>query len=176
MISRAWLGGAACLLLAGCATPSVQRFAGTTPVFDPMAFFTGHVTSWGVIEDRAGGPSDIITTDCVGAVGPDGVLHLVQRLTIGDKLRSRDWTLRRDGPGRYRATASDMVGEAVADVAGRALHWRYTLVLDPHNSLKNVAFEQWIYLLDDGSTLDRATLSKFGVIAAEVTEHFTRAR
>ena len=32
--------------------------------------------------------------------------------------------------------------------------------------------DQWWYLLDDGSMLNRTIISKLGVVAAEVTEHF----
>jgi len=32
--------------------------------------------------------------------------------------------------------------------------------------------DQWWYLLDDGSMLNRTTISKFGVTLIEVSEHF----
>ena len=35
--------------------------------------------------------------------------------------------------------------------------------------------DQWWYLLDDGSMLNRTTVRKLGVIVAEVSEHFARA-
>ena len=76
-------------------------------------------------------------------------------------------------PGRYEATANDMVGTATGEASGRAFHWQWTLALSPGNSLKNVTMEQWWYLLDDGSMMNRTTVvSKLGYIAAEVTEHF----
>jgi hypothetical protein len=39
----------------------------------------------------------------------------------------------------------------------------------------NVTMNQWMYGLEDGSAMIRTTVSKLGVIFAEVTEHFTRA-
>ncbi len=166
------------LMLAACSAPlPVQHFAGTFPAFDPVRFFTGHVVSWGVMENRSGEPTSVVTTDCVGeADGPDG-LRMTQVLHVGDDPpQTRRWQMRRVAPGRYEATANDMVGPATGEAAGRAFHWRWTLALQPGNSLKDVTMEQWWYLLDDGSMMNRTVVSKLGVIAAEVTEHFAPAR
>ena len=161
--------------LVGCgeALP-VASFRDTAPAIDPIGFFTGHVRSWGVLENRAGQPTRIVQTDCMGDVR-DGTLHMTQRLLIGDDApMTRTWQMRRAGPGRYEATANDMVGSAVGEAAGRAFHWTWTLATSPGSSLKNVDMDQWWYLLDDGSMLNRTTIRKLGVIVAEVSEHFAR--
>ena len=163
---------AALLALAGCATPEISQFAGTAPAFDPVQFFTGHVASWGVLEDRSGYPTEMITTDCVGTMEGPGDLHMVQHLTEGTKQQVRDWHMRRVTPTHFEATANDVVGVASGDVAGRAFHWTFTLALEPGNALKNVTMDQWMYLQDDGSMINRDTIRKLGVIVAEVTEHF----
>ena len=160
------------LVLAACSSPTVGQFAGTGPAFDPVRFFTGHVQSWGVLENRSGAPTSAITTDCVGEPEGDG-LHMVQHLVEGSDRQTRDWRLRRAGPDRYEATANDIVGTATGETSGRAFHWRYTLALDPGNALKNVQMDQWMYGMADGSMVNRATISKLGVVLAEVTEHFT---
>ena len=158
--------------LAGCAAPNVQQFAGTAPAFDPLVFFTGHVRSWGVLEDRYGYPTETITTDCQGTLeGPDR-LHMVQHLVEGGMQQTRDWHMRRMSPTHFEATANDVVGTASGDAAGRAFHWTFTLALKPGNALENVTMDQWMYLQDDGSMINRDTIRKFGVIVAEVTEHF----
>ena len=169
-----WVGMLACAGLLGCSSPlPVAAFADSPPALDPVRFFTGHVVSWGVMEDRSGAPTSIVTTDCVGAAqGTDG-LSMTQTLHVGtDPAQTRTWQMRRVGPGRFEATANDMVGIATGEAAGRAFHWQWTLALQPGNALKNVTMEQWWYLLDDSSMLNRTTVSKLGVIAAEVTEHF----
>ncbi len=61
------IGFALFLALAGCSKPlPMQHFTGTQPVFDPIAFWLGHHRSWGVVENRAGGPTDTIATDFLG--------------------------------------------------------------------------------------------------------------
>ena len=170
-----WAALALAAGLLGCSDAlPVDGFRATAPAIDPIRFFTGHVASWGVLEDRAGQPTRIVQTDCVGEVG-DGALHMTQRLTIGqDAPVTRTWQMRRAGPGRYEATANDMVGVATGEASGRAFHWTWTLATSPGNPLKNVAMDQWWYLLDDGSMLNRTTIRKLGVILAEVSEHFAR--
>ena len=161
--------------LAGCgSTKQVTAFAGTTPVLDPISFFTGHVRSWGVLE-RSGAPSDVVTTDCTGTVDADGSLHMVQTLDVGGDPSRREWRMRPVGPGQYEATANDMVGTAHGEASGRAFHWTWTLATRPGNSLFNVTMDQWWYAFDDGTVVNRTTISKLGFTVAQVTEHFAPA-
>ncbi len=169
-----WLTLAAtCATLAGCANPALSA---PGPNLDPLAFFTGHQRSWGVVENRSGAPTAVITTDCRGeAEGPDG-LHMVQYLTIGhDAPTRREWHMRRTGPTTYDATANDMVGTAHGVADGRSFHWRWVLATSPGNPLLNVAMHQWMYRMDDGSVVNRTTITKLGITLAEVTERFAPA-
>ena len=166
------------VLLAGCSEPlPVSNPALAGPTFDPVRFFTGHVRSWGVLEDRGGQPTSVVTTDCVGEPEGADALRMKQVLNVGaEPPVTRTWTMRRTAPGRFEATANDMVGTATGEAAGRAFHWQWTLALSPGNALKNVTMDQWWYLQDDGSMLNRTTIRKLGIIAAEVSEHFVPAR
>jgi hypothetical protein len=162
------------LLLTGCGhSLTVAEVGQRGPAFDPVRFFSGHVRSWGVLEDRGGQPVAIVTTDCQGTA--DG-LRMTQHLVVDGKPTTRDWTMRRTGRGRFEATADDMVGTATGEASGRAFHWHWTLALSPGNALKNVDMEQWWYLQDDGSMLNRTTIHKLGIVVAEVTEHFVTPR
>ena len=167
--------GALALLL-GCSPPlPVASFSGDGPAFDPVQFFQGNIKSWGVLENRSGEPTEIVRTQGRGvADGADGV-HFPQRVQVGhDAPTMRDWHMRRVGPGRFEATATDMVGTVQGEAAGRAFHWTWTLATRPGNPLTNVSMDQWWYLQDDGSMLNRTIISKLGIVAAEVTEHFVR--
>ncbi len=162
------------ILLAGCGKAD-DPFAGAPAAtrFTPLDFFTGHVRSWGVIEDRGGAPTRTVVTDCQGTRTPDGSLHLVQHLTFGDgTTQERDWTMRQTGTDTLDATANDMDGTARGHIGGPLFHWRWTLVRSPGNPLLDVGMEQWMYRLPDGSVMIRTTISKLGIILAEVSEHF----
>ena len=164
------------LALAACARAlPIDTFADAPPAFDPVVFFTGRTASWGVFENRSGEPTGRIVTEGVGdPEGTDG-LHMVQRLTFEDgAVVQRDWHLRRVAPHRFEATANDMEGVAVGDAAGRAFHWRWVLRRDPGDPLSAVTLEQWMYLMDGGTMVNRTVITKLGIVVATVTEHFAK--
>jgi hypothetical protein len=170
-VHRRWLWlGVALGLLAGC-DRQTEPVGGDGPAFDPVAFFSGHVRSHGVVETRSGTPTEEVVTDCQGAIGTDGRLHMTQHLTFQDgEKQERAWIMWRDGPGAFRATANDMAGTADGRSTGWMFHWRWVLERSP----VNVDMEQWMYRMPDGSVLIRTTIGKLGVILAEVTEQFVR--
>ncbi|MFZ9812718.1 MAG: DUF3833 family protein, partial [Burkholderiaceae bacterium] len=91
----------------------------------------------------------------------------------GEKQR-RIWRLEQVGPGKWIGRADDVVGEATGEIAGNALHWRYTLAVPVQGRVINMAFDDWMVLIDDKVMLNRATFSKFGIRLGEVTLSFQR--
>ncbi len=166
-------------LLSACLLPACSRarplpdLADYGPAFDPITFFSGHVRSWGVMEDRSGAPTGWVVTDCQGhRDGPDR-LRMSQHLTFQDAPpQDRTWTLWRTGPHAFEATANNMLGSAKAETNGRALHWQWVLAATPGERPFAVTMDQWMYQLDDGSVMIRSTISKLGVILTEVSEQF----
>ena len=126
-----------------------------------------------MVENRSGSPTAIVTTDCQGAAdGADG-LRMVQHLTLGsDAPQTRIWSMRRTGAHRFEATANDMVGTAHGEAAGRVFHWTWILATKPGESWRDVAFEQWMYLEEGGTMVNRTVVRKLGITLAEVTEQF----
>jgi hypothetical protein len=164
-------------LITGCDHQAVQpAMAEAGSAFDPVAFFSGHTHSWGVIENRSGAPTERIVTDSHGWMDDANRLRMVQHLSFQDgKIQDRDWTLWRTGPDRFEATANDMVGTAKGEADGRMFHWQWVLARSPGNALMDVTMNQWMYRLDDGSVMIRTTVTKLGIIVAEVSEQFTHA-
>ena len=166
---------AALLLLVGCTPPlPAGAFATTTPAFDPITFWTGHTASWGVIENRDGAPTAIITTTTDGTPESPAGLHMIQHVTHDGQTTTRDWHLRRLGPHSFEATANDVAGTAHGTTFGRTLHWTWTLETHPGHPLYNVTMDQWMYLADNGTLMNRTIISKWGVRLAEVSEQFVR--
>ena len=162
-------------LIAGCSRErDVPLAIDRGPAFDPIAFFEGHTQSWGVVESRSGMPTERIVTDSLGEADGSGRLRMVQHLALSDgTTQERDWVMWRSGPDRFDATANDMVGTAQGLASGRVFHWQWVLARSPGNALMNVTMEQWMYRMDDQSVTIRTTITKFGIIVAEVTEQFT---
>jgi len=167
---------AALLALAGCSAPlGPAGFANSGPKFNPLAFFTGHVTSWGVEENRGGQPIAIVTTDCEGTLLAPGELRMVQVLHVGAAPpQTRIWQFSEDAGGTFTATANDMAGSTTGVASGREFHWRWVLETHPGNPLANVTMEQYMYQMQDGSVLIRTIVSKLGVRLLEVSEVFRK--
>ncbi|MBC7700393.1 DUF3833 family protein, partial [Aquabacterium sp.] len=64
------------------------------------------------------------------------------------------------------------VGTAEGHAAGNALQWAYTLRLPVDGKTYDVQFNDWMYLMDSHTMLNKAAMSKFGLHLGEVTLSF----
>ncbi len=179
---RRWLRGFAALaaaglagvLLAGCAGPQLQDHIGEKPVFDFRQYFDGTVHAHGLVTDRGGKVLRrfVVTLRCAW-VGDAGTLD--EQFVYDDGERQqRIWHVRRRPDGGWLGTAGDVLGEAVGAAAGPAFNWRYTLKLPVRGTVYEVQFDDWMYLIDERTVINKAVISKFGVHIGDVTLSFTR--
>lgn len=172
---RRWLlaaGGS--LALAGCAAVEPAAYRDERPALDLRRYFDGTVDAWGVFQDRSGKVVRRFVVE-IRCTWQRDVGQLDESFRYSDGSTSRRvWTLRRDGPDRWRGTADDVIGEATGAVAGNAFHWRYTLALPVDGRTWHVDMDDWMYLVDERVMLNRAVMSKFGVRLGEVTLAFSR--
>ena len=162
----------ASLLLAGCASPEVQDLAGERPLLDLRQYFNGPLTGYGLFTDRSGAVKARFVVQLKGHwQGEQGVLEEDFDYADGRKER-RVWRLSHLGNGRYSGRADDVLGEARGEQAGNALRWAYTLKLPVDGKVYEVAFDDWMYLVDRKVMINKATMSKFGVRLGEVTLAF----
>ena len=94
--------------------------------------------------------------------------------TYADGTReTRVWKLVKDG-NRYTGTAGDVVGTAQGEAAGNALRWNYVLALPVDGRTWHMDMDDWMFLIDEKTMLNRTTMSKFGVKVGEVTLAFRK--
>jgi len=67
-----------------------------------------------------------------------------------------------------------VVGIAKGQVSGSVLNWQYTLALPVNGKIYHVNFDDWMYLHDDKTLVNRAVMSKFGFRLGEVTLFFRK--
>lgn len=163
-----WIG------LAGCASVDIAKYRAEQPVLDLATYFNGTLDAWGMFQDRSGEVVKrfhvVIEASWKGEVGT-----LDERFTYSDgTTQRRVWTLKRQADGRYIGTADDVVGEAIGEVAGNALRWRYVLALPVDGKVYHVDFDDWMFLMDDKVMLNRSAMSKFGFHLGEVTLSFSK--
>lgn len=160
--------------ISGCAGPQVQDYAQETPHLDLRTFLNGPLTAHGVFTDRSGRVVKRFVVHMKGQwQGDQGTLD--EQFIYSDGTRQqRVWHLTAQGQGRYLGRADDVVGEAQGESAGNALRWAYTLALPVDGRIWHVQFDDWMYLIDEHTMINRAVMSKFGVRLGEVTLSFSR--
>lgn len=163
-----------CLLLAGCASVSVEDYADEQPELDLLAYFSGPVEAWGMFQNRSG---KVVTRFHVqiDSRREGDKLILDEHFSYSDgTTQRRVWTLTPDGPKGWRGTADDVVGEASGQLAGNAFRWQYTLSLPVDGRVWEVHFDDWMYLMDEDTLINRASMRKFGIEWGQVTLFFRR--
>ena len=174
MRRRLWLGAAAAAALAGCAAPTPVDYAQQTPLLDLETYFNGDLVAHGMFTDRSGKVLRRFVVDLKASwQGDKGTLEEDFRYSDG-KTERRVWHLVSQGNGRYTGTADDVVGVALGQAAGNALNWRYTLRLPVDGSVYEVAFDDWMFLIDEQVMLNKAVMSKLGFRIGEVTLAFRK--
>ncbi|GGU73948.1 lipoprotein [Pseudomonas laurentiana] len=162
------------LLLSSCGNVDVDHYRNETPALDLPRFFSVPVQAWGMFQKRSGEVVKRFHVTIEGRMEGQALI-LDERFVYSDGTRQqRVWRLTPSGPGRWRGTAGDVIGEAEGQVAGNALRWRYTLNLEVDGAFYPVQFDDWMYLMDDDTLINRSFMSKFGLELGQVTLFFRR--
>jgi hypothetical protein len=167
------------LLAAGCASIDPQVYRNDKPALDLQRYFNGTLQGHGMFQDRSGQVQRrFVVTIKASWAGEVGTLDEDFVWSDG-KLEKRVWTLRRvpgDTTGtRWIGTASGVVGEAQGVVSGNALNWTYRFDLETDGGRRvEVAFDDWMFLIDERVMLNRAVMRYLGVRVGEVFIAFRR--
>ena len=161
------------LFVAGCASVDVADYRNERPPLDLAQYFNGTVDGWGMFQDRSGKVLKrfYVRIDATWT-GNAGTLDEHFEYSDGSK-ENRVWKLVKDG-NRYTGTAGDVVGTAQGSAEGNALRWNYVLALPVDGRTWHMDMDDWMYLVDEKTMLNRTTMSKFGVKVGEVTLSFRK--
>jgi Protein of unknown function (DUF3833) len=171
---RALGSGLASLLLLACAGPTLEDHAAQQPVFDFRKYFDGPLLAHGVVSDRGGKVLRRFVVRMRGAwTGDNGTLDEEFIYDDGER-QHRVWRVRALPDGRYAGSAADVVGEATGASAGPAFNWRYTLKIAVRGDEYAVQFDDWLYLVDERTVINKAVMSKFGLRVSDVILAITK--
>jgi len=156
------------MLCAACASPTVADYRDQKPVFVLEEFFDGPLIAKGALYDRSGNLIRRFVADIRGTwQGDQGELAEVFWWADGEE-QLRTWKIARTQGNTFEGTAGDIVGLAVGEGAGNAFNWSYLLEVPVGERKLNVRMDDWIYLIDESTVLNRTEMTFFGFHVGEV--------
>ena len=137
-------------------------------------YFAGHTRAWGIFQDRFGKLKRQFEVEIHGDWNGDE-FQLTEDFVYDDgQTECRIWRIRPEGRSGYCGTAQDVVGQARGRVTGNQLHWRYRFSLQIGARRLLVDFDDRMFLQSDGKLINRARVTKFGVLLGEATIVFAK--
>ena len=143
-------------------------YTGKGPDFDIGRHLSGPIQCEGVIFGPTGRVTSRFVADMEGKWnGSTGTLAEVFRYDSGS-VQHRAWTLALQDGGRIVATAPDVVGEGSGRVEGSGVLLRYRIRLTPEAGGHVLDVTDWMYLMENGTIMNRSEFRKFGIKVAEL--------
>lgn len=145
-----------------------QDYAAQGPRFDPRQHLNGPLLCEGVIYGPTGRVASRFVADFHAKWdGNVGVVTEQFRYDSG-AVQDRQWTFTLGNDGSIKATAPDVIGEGQGRAEGSAVQLNYSLRLTPEAGGHVLAVNDWMYLMENGTIMNRSQFTKFGVKVAEL--------
>ena len=162
------------LVTLGCSSMKPDDYADTSPEFDLFRYFEGKSRAWGIFQDRFGKLHRRFKVDIKGSVNGDH-LRLEESFIYDDgATQQRVWEIERLDKHRYSGKASDIIGQASGVAYGSALQWQYEMNIQVNGSSWRVHFNDWMFLMDSDTLMNRASVTKYGIKIGEVILFFQK--
>jgi hypothetical protein len=155
------------LRLRGFHTQKPADFAQQSPAFDLKTHLNGPILCEGVIYGPMGRVTSRFVADMQGSWdGDTGTLKETFRYDSGT-VQERCWTLHLTG-NQIRAEAPDVPTAGSGTVIGNAVQMRYPIRLTPEAGGHVLQVTDWMYLMENGTIINRSQFTKFGMTVAEL--------
>ena len=145
------------------------NYAATGPAFDIKQHLNGPIISEGMIHGPSGRLASRFVADMKGEWdGKTGTLAESFRYDNGS-TQERKWYLTLGENGSFTAFADDIIGTAQGQISGATLSMTYRIRLTEAAGGHVLSVTDWLYLMENGTILNRSELRKFGIKVAELT-------
>ena len=138
------------------------------PQFDLRRHLNGPLQCEGVIYGPTGRVVSRFVADMEGRWnGNTGVLAETFRYDSG-RVQDREWRLTLGNDGGIRAEAADIAGAGQGQANGSAVMLQYRIRLPADAGGQELEVTDWMYLMENGTILNRSQFRKFGIKVAEL--------
>ncbi|WP_341367428.1 DUF3833 domain-containing protein [Yoonia sp. BS5-3] len=138
------------------------------PTFDIRERFNGPIQCEGVIYGPTGRVSSRFVAD-FEASWEGNIGTMVEKFHYDSgQVQDRVWTLTLGNDGRIRAEAPDLVAPGHGQQSGSAVLLKYRIKLTSEAGGHALDVTDWMYLMANGSIMNRSQFRKFGIKVAEL--------
>lgn len=162
------------MFLGGCGETAIEAYEGRAPLMNVRQYFDGDVEARGVFLGRSGMVEEQFHVVMKGDFSEQGGV-LDETFTYMDgTTQDRRWTIRFSDAHHFTGQAHDVIGEARGAQYGNAMNMRYTLRVPYKGRTVDVSMDDWIYLLDEKTAVNRIEMRKFGIRVGEMVITFKK--
>ncbi len=145
-----------------------EDYAGHGPQFDIRETLNGPIVCEGMIYGPTGKVTSRFTADFVASWdGNVGAMKEVFHYDSGN-VQNREWKLTLGNDGAIKAEAPDLVGAGHGQQKGSAVLLNYRIKLSEEAGGHVLDTTDWMYLMANGSIMNRSQFRKFGIKVAEL--------
>ena len=145
-----------------------EDYAATSPAIDIRHHLSGPILCEGVIYGPTGRVNSRFVAEMEGRWNGDrGTLAEHFRYAGGNE-QYREWQLTLGGDGRIRGEAEDIVGHGAGWQKGATVLLRYRIRLPDNAGGWTLDVTDWMYLMENGTIINRSQFRKFGFKVAEL--------
>lgn len=149
-------------------TQRPEHYSATVPAFEPQRVLSGQIASEGVIFGPTGRAVSRFLARMEGRWdGTTGTLTEHFKYDSG-REQLREWQIELHPGGRVTATAEDTIGTAEGRISGATLHLSYRIRLPAEAGGHILDVVDWLYLMPDGTVMNRSQMGRFGLRLAEL--------
>lgn len=154
--------------LIGFRAQQPAHYAGKGPEFDLKKHLNGPILCEGMIY----GPTGRVTSRFVADMdakwdGDTGVMSEHFQYDTGTE-QDREWRLSLGENGAIRAEADDLVGSGQGQQSGPTVKLDYRIRLPKEAGGHVLDVTDWMYLIENGTIMNRSQFRKFGITVAEL--------
>lgn len=147
---------------------SPEDYAALEPAVDVRRNLSGPILCEGVIYGPTGRVASRFVAEMEGRwEGNTGVLSEHFRYD-GGRTQDREWRLQLGNDNSIRAEADDLVGTGHGTQSGNSVRLNYRIKLPPESGGHELDVTDWMYLVENGTIINRSQFRKFGIKVAEL--------
>lgn len=145
-----------------------EDYAALEPALDVRRNLSGPILCEGVIYGPTGRVASRFVAEMEGRwEGNTGVLSEHFRYD-GGRTQNREWRLQLGNDNSIRAEADDLVGTGHGTQSGNSVQLNYRIKLPPESGGHELDVTDWMYLVENGTIINRSQFRKFGIKVAEL--------